>query len=145
MCASELVFKNQLTSELTSARKEGKEERKDHRAHRPVLECSLCGHSWSKKGSSKREGFLISFSSHFLSAGWSCWFSVRNLNSRKTVLGNSRKTILSPAGGFECVPLNHGWKGSPAGEPGSSQPPGRGWVFSPLLSSLSLCFKLKYR
>ena len=112
---SELVFKNQLTSELTSARKEGKEERKDHRAHQPVLECSLCGHSWSKKG-----------------------FSVRNLNSRKTVLGNSRKTILSPAGGFECVPLNHGWKGSPAGEPGSSQPPGRGWVFSPLLSSLSL-------
>ena len=84
---SDLVFNNQLTSELTSARKEGKEERKDHRAHRPVLECSLCGHSWSKKGSSKREGFLISFSSRFLLAGCSCWFSVRNLNSRKTVLG----------------------------------------------------------
>ena len=41
--SGQLGFNSQLTSELTTARKAGKEEREqDHKAHRPALERSLC-------------------------------------------------------------------------------------------------------
>ena len=92
----------------------------------------------SRRGSSKGEGLLISFSNHFLLAGWFFWFSVGNSNSRKTIWDSLSRNESVQLGAVECLPLNHGWKGPSACGPGSSQPPGRGCFFCLFLINLSL-------